>query len=146
MSDFEETYGSSVNARMAAHVGEGAPDPVDDVHRNAVPGEPPVPGAQWDEVHERWEQWDEAAQAWVVVGDAGDGVAIGDENLMSPTLARDLLVADEMDAEHVPVVDVARVAEPAAGPPGAQWNEIEGRWDRWDDRAGEWVAVEPDPD
>ena len=27
-------------------------------------------GAQWDEVHRRWEVWDEAAGEWVVVGDA----------------------------------------------------------------------------
>ena len=43
-------------------------EPVDDVDREGVQGEPPVPGAQWDEVHDRWEHWDEATQAWVVVG------------------------------------------------------------------------------
>ncbi len=144
MSDFEETYGSSVNARMAAHAGEGPSEPVDDLHRNAIPGEPPVPGAQWDELHQRWEHWDEDAQEWVVVGDAGDGIAPEEENLMGPTLARDLLIADELDAEHEPVADVARAAEPETGPPGAQWNEVEGRWDRWDDAAGAWVAVQAD--
>ena len=50
MSDFEETYGSSVNARMAAHAGEGHHEPVDDLGRGARRGEPPVPGAQWDEL------------------------------------------------------------------------------------------------
>lgn len=141
MSDFDETYGSSVSARMAAQAGKGPTEPVDDVHRNAIPGEPPVPGAQWDELHERWEHWDEAKQAWVVVGDPGDGVAPDEENLMGATLARELLHADELDAEHVPVPDVERAAEPAVGPPGSQWNEVEGRWDRWDDAARAWVPV-----
>jgi hypothetical protein len=142
VSDFEETYGSSVNARMAAHAGEGPPDAVDDVDRRGQPGEPPVPGAQWDELHQRWEHWDEATQAWVIVGDAGDGIAPGDENPVPSLLARELLHADELDSEHVPVPDVARAAEPDQGPPGAQWNEIEGRWDRWDEASGAWVAVD----
>jgi hypothetical protein len=143
VSDFEETYGSSVNARMAAHAGEDLREPVDDVEREGVQGEPPVPGAQWDEVHDRWERWDEDAQAWVVVGDAGDGVAPDEENPVPPLLARDLLHADEMDFQHMEVDDVARAAEPADGPPGAQWNEVEGRWDRWDEAAGTWVPVDP---
>jgi hypothetical protein len=143
VSDFEETYGSSVNARMAAHVGEGPHEPVDDVGRTAPPqGDPPVPGAQWDELHGRWEHWDETAQAWVIVGDRGDGIAPEDENTMAPALARDLLHADEMELEHVEVADVARAAEPTEGPPGAQWNEVEGRWDRWDEATGAWVAVD----
>jgi hypothetical protein len=143
VSDFDETYGSSVHARMAAHVGEGPADPVDDLARSAAPGDPPEPGAQWDEVHRRWERWDEDSQAWVVIGDPGDGVAPEDENQMPPTLARDLLHADEMEGGHVPVADVARAAEPTEGPPGAQWNEVEDRWDRWDEAAGAWVAVDP---
>ena len=145
MSDFEETHGSSVHARMAAHVGEGSHEPVDDLGRAAPKGEPPVPGAQWDELHGRWEHWDETTQAWVIVGDAGDGVAPEDENRMAPTLARDLLHADEMEVQHHPVADVERVAEPVEGPPGAQWNEVEGRWDRWDESTATWVAVDPPP-
>ena len=145
MSDFEETYGSSVNARMAAHAGEGPHEPVDDVERDGVPGEPPVPGAQWDEVHDRWEHWDEATQEWVIVGDPGDGIAPEDENAMPALLARDLLHADEMEFQHMPVDDVARAPEPTEGPAGAQWNEVTDRWERWDEAAGEWVAAEADP-
>jgi hypothetical protein len=128
---------------MAAHMGEGPPDPVDDVERSPVAGDPPVPGAQWDELHGRWEVWDEGAQAWVVVGDVGDGISPEDENPLPSLLARELLHADEQDLEHQPVDDVPRAAEPGEGPPGAQWNEVEGRWDRWDDATGAWVAVDP---
>lgn len=141
MCDFEEAHGSRVNARVAANAGEAPSEPVDDLHRNALPGEPPVPGAQWDEVHERWEHWDEDAQVWVVLGDPGDGVAPEDENPLPSLLARELLHAEEQDLEHVAVPDVPRAAEPPQGPPGAQWNEIEGRWDRWDEATGQWVAA-----
>jgi hypothetical protein len=30
-------------------------------------GDPPVPGAQWDEVAGRWIRWDQASNAWVPV-------------------------------------------------------------------------------
>ena len=33
--DFDDTYGSSVNARMASHAGEGPTEPVDDLHARA---------------------------------------------------------------------------------------------------------------
>jgi len=145
MSDFDETYGSSVNARMAAHAGEGPAEPVDDLARSASQGDPPLPGAQWDELHRRWEHWDEASQTWVIVGDPGDGIAPEDENQMAPTLARDLLHADEMEFQHMHVDDVARAPEPTQGPAGAQWNEVTDRWERWDEAAGEWVAAETDP-
>jgi hypothetical protein len=39
-----------------------------EVARVPVPGEPPVPGAQWDEVNARWEAWDPIVQRWHVVG------------------------------------------------------------------------------
>lgn len=103
---------------------------------------PPEPGAQWDEVHGRWERWDEASQAWVVVGDPGDGVAPGAENPLPALLARELQHAEELEAgEEPPEPDVERAPEPPEHVPGAQWNEVEGRWERWDDTAGEWVPV-----
>lgn len=143
--EFEETYGSSVNARMAAHAGEGPPPEVDDLERAARAGDPPVPGAQWDELHRRWEIWDDDAQAWVVVGDsAGDGVAPVDENLLTPTLARELQHADELDATAEVVPDIDREAAQGEPPPGAQWNEVAGRWERWDDASGAWVEATDD--
>ena len=41
---------------------------VPEVERTPVPGPPPVAGAQWDEVHARWEAWDERIERWYVVG------------------------------------------------------------------------------
>lgn len=129
---------------MASHVGEGPHEPVDDLDRTAVKGEPPVPGAQWDEIHRRWERWDDGAQAWVVVGDdAGDGVAPLDENPLTPTLARELLHADEVEAAHAPAVDVGRAPAPTEALPGAQWNEVAERWERWDEASEAWVDATP---
>jgi hypothetical protein len=118
--------------------------PVEDVDRAAVPGEPPEPGAQWDEVHRRWERWDEATQSWTVVGDdPGDGVDPSDENPLPALLAREVLHADELEAADEPdVEDVDRVPEPPAHVPGAQWNEVAGRWERWDDTTGTWLPVD----
>ena len=123
---------------------EPASPPVHDVDRAPVEGEPPVPGAQWDEVHRRWEHWDEAKQAWVVVGDdAGDGVAPEEENPLPALLARELQHAEELEAAEEPdVPDVERAPEPPAHVPGAQWNEVAGRWERWDEAAAAWVAVD----
>jgi hypothetical protein len=117
--------------------------PAPDVERAPVEGEPPVPGAQWDEVHRRWEQWDEAAQAWVVVGDDhGDGVEPGDENPLPALLARELHHAEELEATEPPdVPDVDRAPEPTSHVPGAQWNEVAGRWERWDEATGAWIPA-----
>jgi hypothetical protein len=144
VGELEDTYGSSVNARMASHVGEEPAEPVDDVHRNAKPGEPPVAGAQWDEVHRRWEMWDEATEEWQVVGDAGDGVAVEDENPIPSLLARDMILADDLEAEHHVVPDVARASPVGPAPRGAQWNEVTDRWERWDEATETWVEATGD--
>lgn len=109
----------------------------------AAPGPPPEHGAQWDEVHGRWEKWDDASQQWVVIGDAGDGVDPAEEIDIPPLLATELLRAQELEAgDEPPVEDVDRKPEPPEHVKGAQWNEVEGRWERWDDAADAWVAVE----
>lgn len=121
------------------------PEPVEDVPRSPEPGEPPVPGAQWDEVHRRWERWDDAGQAWVVVGDGGDGIDPSDENPLPPLLARELQHAEELEAAETedPVVPgVEAVPEPSEHPRGAQWNEVAGRWERFDAASGAWVPAE----
>lgn len=118
-------------------------EPVDDVQRLAATGPPPVHGAQWDEVHGRWEVWDEADERWVVVGDAGDGVAPDAENPLPAHLARELHHAEELEAHDRPdEPDVDRAPEPPEHVPGAQWNEVEARWERWDGTAGAWVPAE----
>jgi hypothetical protein len=131
------------NLSIGEQMQEQPREHVGDKERAAQPGEPPVEGAQWDEVHQRWEHWDEASRAWVVVGDlAGDGIAPADENPLPPLLARELLLAADLEAgDAAPVVDVEREPEPDAGPPGAQWNEVLARWERWDDAAGAWVEA-----
>ncbi len=129
---------------MASHVGEEPAEPIDDLHRNAKPGEPPVEGAQWDEVHRRWEVWDDAAGEWVVVGDGGDGVAPADENPLPSLLAREVLLADDLDAEHHVVADVPRASPNGPTPRGAQWNEVTDRWERWDEATESWVEAPGD--
>ena len=143
--EFGDAYGSSVNARMASHVGEGPHEPVDDLDRTGVKGESPVPGAQWDEIHRRWERWDDDAQAWVVVGDdAGAGVAPLHENPFTAILARELLHADALEGDQpAPVPDVGRAPAPKDAPPGAQWNEVAERWERWDETSEAWVDAGP---
>jgi hypothetical protein len=137
----EGTYGGSVNARRVAPGGVGPRGPVDDLDRTPASSDPPVPGAQWDEIHARWEHWDEDAQQWVVVGDAGDGVAPVDENPVGPVLARELLHADEVERDHIAVLDVDRAPPPSEAPPGAQWNEVAQRWERWDEATESWVEA-----
>jgi hypothetical protein len=132
--------------RIAAGMGEEPRRQVDDVEREPIEGEPPVPGAQWDEVHQRWEAWDEERQQWIVVGDAGGGgVDPEDENLLPPLLARELQHAEELEATDDPeVIDVERAPEPRSPVEGAQWNEVASRWERWDDATGTWVEVAAD--
>ena len=101
-------------------------------------------GAQWDEVHRRWERWDETTNAWVALTE-GDGVPIDEEVSLPPLLARELAHLGEMpEREHVP--DRDRRPEPPSHVKGAQWNELEARWERWDETAEAWVAVEADAD
>lgn len=144
VSDYElgDGLAAGVDARMAGDMAhEAVRPPVDDLERVAQPGEPPVPGAQWDELHQRWERWDEDAQAWVVVGDApGVDVAPPDENPLPPHLSRVAHAADELDDEPAVAAEHRR-PEPDEGPAGAQWNEIVGHWERWDDATSAWVPV-----
>jgi hypothetical protein len=118
-------------------------DRIIDLARAAQPGSPPVAGAQWDELHLRWEIWDEAAHAWMVVGDeSGELIRPGDDApLPPPLLARELIHAEEIDPVERHVIDVDRLAAPPQPVPGAQWNEVLGRWERWDDAAGAWVEA-----
>lgn len=121
-------------------------EPTIDLTRARQPDEPPVPGAQWDEVRGQWEVWDDAAQAWGVVGDqTGARILPLDELPMTPLLDRELHRADPVDeSEEDHVIDVDRLAAPTQAVPGAQWNEVVGRWERWDDAAGAWVEARAD--
>jgi len=122
-------------------------DRVIDLDRAALIGEPPVPGAQWDELHRRWEHWDEINERWVIVGDdRGSGVDPLSENPIPALLARELLRTAELeeDDDEPKIVDIDRLAAPKHTVPGAQWNEVRGCWERWDDAAGTWVEVAVD--
>jgi hypothetical protein len=148
-SEFGDGLKAGVNGRIAGHMDdEAVRPPVGDFDRAAVPGDPPVPGAQWDELYRRWEIWDDAAQDWVAVGDdLGASIAPGDENPLPAHLSRVTLAADDLAIEHVPTSE-HRQAEPDDAPAGAQWNEVLGRWERWDAAYGDWVEAtaqnEPD--
>jgi hypothetical protein len=144
MSDLGGVLG---NQSIGEQMQEEPREPVTDEERAALPGEPPVEGAQWDELHQRWEHWDEATRTWQVVGGPGVGEADpAKENPLPPLLARELHVAEELEAEDGPAVpDVEREPEPDAGPPGAQWNEVLARWERWDDASGAWVEATDEP-
>jgi hypothetical protein len=122
-------------------------DRVIDLRSAAKPGEPPVPGAQWDELHGRWEHWDEAAGSWLIVGDSSASPVLPPARNAIPTsLANELGSHHDVDAEREPVhiVDVDRIVAPAESVPGAQWNEVVGRWERWDDAAQAWVEARAD--
>ncbi|MGQ0432189.1 MAG: hypothetical protein ACT452_07260 [Microthrixaceae bacterium] len=126
---------------MAEHTGNpNADDRVIDLDARRERSEAPVPGAQWDEVHGRWQHWDDVTQSWLVVG--------AETPVPPPAIAPDIamgatdmaaLLQDE-DPDDV-VIDIDRLAAPPQPVPGAQWNEVMGRWERWDDAASEWVAV-----
>lgn len=110
-----------------------------DLDGHWAPPQAPVPGAQWDEVHGCWQRWDDATQSWLVVG-AETPVpppAIPADIAMGAAEMAGLLEDDPDDL----VIDVDRLAAPPQPVPGAQWNEVMGRWERWDDSAAEWVAV-----
>lgn len=117
-----------------------------DLTSGGLPGPSPVPGAQWDELHLCWEVWDEAAQGWMIVGDdSGRRILPLDEvPLPPPLLARELIHADEIDPLENHVIDIDRMAAPTQSVPGAQWNEVVGRWERWDEAAGSWVEARAD--
>lgn len=139
-----------------------AGDPVIDLREEpqtarAAPGAPPVPGAQWDELHGCWEVWDEADQVWRIVGH-GSGVREAAQPrsaaaartaaaeaaaaaALPPRLLRELLHAQEIDPVEEHVIDLDRLARPPQPVRGAQWNEVAGRWERWDEVAGEWVEA-----
>jgi hypothetical protein len=140
-----DAAGSSMNVGLTADMADEGVEHVEDVERTPEPPQH-VEGAQWDEVHRRWEQWDEATGRWVVVGDPGDGVDPAAENPIDAVLARELLVAERLEAhDDPPVPDVDRAPEPPAHVPGAQWNEVAARWEHWDEARGEWVEVPPAP-
>lgn len=147
MSDYELGDGlkAGVNGRIAGQMDDEAVRPlVGDFERAAVPGEPPVAGAQWDELYRRWEVWDDAAQEWVAVGnETGAPIAPAEENPLPSSLARATLAADDLATEHVTPPE-HRVAEPGEAPVGAQWNEVLGRWERWDATADDWVEATED--
>jgi hypothetical protein len=118
-------------------------DLVRDYVRAPQPGAAPVPGAQWDELHDRWEVWDERGQQWLAL-DPVTGertVPIDELPVPPPLLARELVHAEEIDPIEDHVIDIDRLAAPPQPVPGAQWNEVVGRWEVWDDAAGTWVEA-----
>jgi hypothetical protein len=126
---------------MEGRENSGPDDRIIDLRRVAPEGPPPLPGAQWDELRSHWVWWDEAAQQWVVAGEHGETRPAPTEPLLPPRLARELFHAEEIDPIEDHVIDIDRVAAPPQPMPGAQWNEVAGRWERWDDAAGAWVEA-----
>lgn len=127
---------------MADRDGAGGDDLLIDLDQVARPGPPPVAGAQWDELNERWEFWDEGTQAWHSVGSDGQRVSRSGEARLpdfAPREGQEELAADP--DEPPPVIDLDRFAEPEVQVVGAQWNEVKGRWERWDEDAATWVEA-----
>lgn len=66
-----------------------------------------------------------------------------DDTLLHASILSDLV--GERAGPPGRVDDVKRVPAPSARPePHAQWNEISGRWERWDTAANEWLPVPED--
>lgn len=111
--------------------------------RSPLPPGPPVHGAQWDEVRRCWERWDDASGAWLLVG---TGVRVPDPevplDLAASTSGVDRPPRGEPSTDHI--IDVDRLAPPPQEVPGAQWNEVMGRWERWDRATAAWVAIPSD--
>lgn len=126
---------------MAGRQNREPDDRIIDLRRVAPAGPPPVPGAQWDELRSQWVCWDEPSQRWLVVGGDGRAQPAPDERLLPPRLARELLHAEEIDPIEDHVIDIDRIATPPRPMPGAQWNEVAGRWERWDAATGAWVEA-----
>lgn len=132
--------------RVARHADDPMHDDqnVIDLDRLARPDEPPVPGAQWDELRGRWERWDEAAGTWMIVGQ-GAPVPRPDIEAVPAFLTREIHHAEDLEAnEPIHIIDVDRLAAPTQPVPGAQWNEVVGRWERWDESAEAWVSARVD--
>jgi hypothetical protein len=117
-------------------------EPAIDPARAPRPDGPPVPGAQWDEVRAQWEVWDDDAHAWLAVGGSGAQVLALDEMPVLPPT--DLDGTDPVDEAEDHIIDIDRLAAPPQPIPGAQWNEVAGRWERWDDAASAWVDASAD--
>lgn len=116
---------------------------VQDYVRAPQPGSAPVPGAQWDELHSRWEVWDERGQQWLAVDPVTGERSVPTDELPvpPPLLARELVHAEEIDPIEDHVIDIDRLAAPPRPVPGAQWNEVVGRWEIWDEAASAWVEA-----
>lgn len=99
-----------------------------------------MPGAQWDELHGLWERWDERSGSWKPVGDAADPRRPSPPDPLPAILARELQHEAELDAEEEAdhIIDIDRIALPERPVPGAQWNEVVGRWEVWSEAAGAW--------
>lgn len=120
---------------------------VDDVVRAPIPGPSPVPGAQWDEVHAHWEVWDRARACWHVVATAAPYSPVPDGEDDRPPADLDAIFAagavhaaasHRTDDDEV-VIDLRSLPEPRGHPAGTQWNEVVGRWERWDGNG--WVPA-----
>jgi hypothetical protein len=131
-------------AQVAGHVRATAV--VEEHPRPPKPGPPPLTGAQWDEVRGQWIRWVDDETGWVVVEEHPDHAVLGDpvDDVVLPAgLAHDLVVSHDLDLRHDEVVIDLVAPEPTVRVPGAQWNEIMARWERWDWAANDWVEAAP---